>query len=226
MSTHCNESILMLEKQIKKSCIAVGTKFRDEYVNSLGRPTLDFFRHIALCIGGVKGFSSMALKDLPGAIAVRLGVPFSQHLGHSAEVKEGDWFTAVLPVLSESFHRPSNIIIEGLLPEMPDPEGEEGREFLIWHKKVERNARVVRELKQSAADRDMLGFIICQVCRVAPGARFGVETIEAHHIIPVSEAGVRVVSIEDFILVCPNCHSAIHAGARVERQKPRLDLCP
>lgn len=224
MLTHCNESSLMHEKQIKKSCIAVGTKFREEYVNSLGRPTLDFFRHIALCIGGVKGFSSMGLKDLPGAIAVRLGVPFGRDLGHSADVKEGDWFTAVLPVLSESFHRPNNTIIEGFLPELPDPEGEEGREFLTWHKKVERNSRVVRQLKQSATDRDMLGFIICQVCRVAPGARFGVETIEAHHIIPVSEAGVRVVRLEDFILVCPNCHSAIHAGARVERPKPRIDL--
>jgi len=222
MLTHCYESSLMHEKQIKKSCIAVGTKFREEYVNSLGRPTLDFFRHIALCIGGVKGFSSMGLKDLPGAIAVRLGVTFGHDLGHSADVQVGDWFTAVLPVLSESFHRPNNTVIKGFLPEMPDPEGVEGREYLTWHKKVERNARFVRELKQSATDRDMLGFIICQVCRVAPGARFGVETIEAHHIIPVSEAGVRVVRLKDFILVCPNCHSAIHAGARVDRPKGML----
>ena len=224
MLTYCTELSLMHEKQIKKSCIAVGTKFREEYVNSLGRPTLDFFRQIALCIGGVKGFSSMILKDLPGAIAARLGVPYGYDLGHSTDLNEGDWFTAVLPVLSESFHRPNNTVIEGFLPDLPDPEGEEGREFLTRHKKVERNARVVRQLKLSATDRDMLGFIICQVCRVAPGARFGVETIEAHHIIPVSGAGVRVVRLEDFILVCPNCHSAIHAGARVERPKPRIDL--
>jgi hypothetical protein len=207
----------MYEKQIKKSCTAVGTAFRYEYVDSKGSPTLAFFKRIALCVGGIPGFPKMGLEELPGAIACRLDVPLPSN---SLDVGGADnrvWFEAVTPVLASAFLRPDNSAINEFLPVFPDPNGKEGREHLALHKKVERNSRIVRQLKALSTDKDVLGFVFCKYCRIAPGAKFGVEIIEAHHVVPVSEAGVRTVTLKDFILLCPNCHSAIHAGARVKR---------
>jgi hypothetical protein len=211
----------MYEKQIKKSCAAIGTRFLEVYVDSRGNPTADFFRCIARCIGGVGGYRSMSIAALATVIAHRLEIP---NLDFKASFVGGPadaWFQAVIPALQVYFHRPNNIIIDSVLPRFSDPEGEEGRRYLALHKKVERNATIVKHLKATSTDRDSLGFIFCRICRAAPGARFGVEVIEAHHVLPVSEAGVRVVKASDFILVCPNCHSSIHAGARVDL--PPLD---
>lgn len=211
----------MYEKQIRKSCTAIGTRFLGEYVDSRGNPTADFFRCIARCIGGVGGYRSMSIAVLATGIARRLEIPNLDFKASFAGGPADAWFQAVIPALQVYFHRPNNTIIDSALPRFPDPEGEEGRRYLALHKKVERNATIVKHLKATSTDRDSLGFIFCRICRAAPGARFGVEVIEAHHVLPVSEAGVRVVKASDFILVCPNCHSSIHAGARVEL--PPLD---
>ena len=211
----------MYEKQIRKSCTAIGTRFLGEYVDLRGNPTADFFRCIARCIGGVGGYRSMSIAALATGIARRLEIPNLDFKASFAGEPADAWFHAVIPALQVYFHRPNNTIIDSALPRFPDPEGEEGRRYLALHKKVERNATIVKHLKATSTDRDSLGFIFCRICRAAPGARFGVEVIEAHHVLPVSEAGVRVVKTSDFILVCPNCHSSIHAGARVEL--PPLD---
>jgi hypothetical protein len=207
----------MYEKQIKKSCTAAGTAFRDEYVDSKGNPTLAFFKRIALCVGGIAGFPKMSLKELPGAISLRLNVSLLCNSSDVRGVENGAWFEAVTPVLASTFHRPDNNVINEFLPVFEDLSGKEGRKHLAFHKKVERNSRIVRQLKALSTDKDVLGFIFCKICRIAPGAKFGVEIIEAHHVVPVSEAGVRTVRLRDFILLCPNCHSAIHAGGRVKR---------
>ena len=199
----------MYEKQIKKSCAAIGTAFRHDYVDSRGRPTADFFVCIARCVGGIHGFRKMGSADLQSSIA--------SVLSGAAPKKWAldQWFEVHIPILRRYFCQPDNSIIGVFLPRLPDQGRKEGKRFWAWHEKTERNAEIVRQLKLEATDRDALGFINCAVCRTAPGARFGVEVIEAHHILPVSEAGVRVVTLKDFLLVCPNCHSSIHAGARI-----------
>lgn len=207
----------MYEKQIRKSCTAIGTRFLGEYVDSRGNPTADFFRCIARCIGGVVGYRSMSIAALAAGISHRLEIPYLDFKTPFSRGPADAWFQAVIPALQVYFHRPNNTVIDSVLPRFSDPEVEEGRRYLALHKKVERNAAIVKHLKATSTDRDSLGFIFCRICRTAPGARFGVEVIEAHHVLPVSEAGVRVVKAADFILVCPNCHSSIHAGARVDR---------
>ena len=204
----------MYEKQIRKACLAIGTRFLDEYVDSSGTPTVSFFECIARCLGGIKGYRSMPASALSTCIAVKLEMhpPLS---GDKYSYKE--WFSNVTPALAQYFHRPDNINRGKFLPSFPDSEGEEGRIILSLHKRTERNAAIVRGLKTLSTDKDALGFIFCAICRVAPGTRFGVEIIEAHHVLPVSKAGIRVVKADDFILICPNCHSSIHAGARVDK---------
>lgn len=76
---------------------------------------------------------------------------------------------------------------------------------------------MVAELKAQSIDRSRAGFINCHVCRIAPGDAHSVEIIEAHHIVPVSVAGFRQISPKDFILLCPNCHRALHAGADLRK---------
>jgi predicted HNH restriction endonuclease len=158
----------------------------------------------------------MSISALAPGIARRLDIPNLDFKASFAGGPADAWFQAVIPALQVYFHRPNNTIIDSALPRFPDPKGEEGRRYLALHKKVERNATIVKHLKATSTDRDSLGFIFCRICRAAPGAKFGVEVIEAHHVLPVSEAGIRVVKASDFILICPNCHSSIHAGARVE----------
>jgi hypothetical protein len=204
----------MYEKQIRKACLAIGTRFLEEYVDASGIPTGCFFECIARCLGGIKGYRSMPALALASCIAVKLEIQLS--FSHSKPSYK-EWFSNVTPALARYFYRPDNINRGQFLPSFPDPEGEEGRITLSLHKKIERNAAIVRRLKALSTDRDTLGFIFCAICRVAPGTRFGVEIIEAHHVLPVSKAGIRIVKAEDFILICPNCHSSIHAGARVEK---------
>jgi hypothetical protein len=158
----------------------------------------------------------MSVGDLAKRIAAKLEIP-DTFVSNNRLFDE--WFNQVIPALGKYFHRPSGIISDSFLPKFSDPQGEEGGRILKLHLKIERNASIVRFLKAQSLDRDALGFIYCFICRVAPGSMFGVEIIEAHHRLPVSKAGVRVVKAEDFILVCPNCHSSIHAGARIE-------ICP
>ena len=94
--------------------------------------------------------------------------------------------------------------------------GLEGGRQMVTHLKIERNSKIVSYLKDNTGDKDYLGFIFCRVCRIAPGAKFGVEVIEAHHVVPISVSGIKKPQIKDFILVCPTCHSALHKGARIE----------
>jgi len=202
----------MYEKQIRKSCLAIGTRFREVYLDSHGEPSADFFACIARCLGGIKGYRYMSGIDLAKCIATKLEITDTFIL-HNRLFDE--WFTNVIPALGKYFHRPPGTISDGFVPKFSDPEGEEGGRILKLHLKIERNASIVRFLKTQSLDRDALGFIFCFICRVAPGSLFGVEIIEAHHRLPLSKAGVRVVKAEDFILVCPNCHSSIHAGARI-----------
>jgi len=206
----------MHEKQIRKACLAIGTRFLDSYVDSAGGPSDVFFVCIARCLGGIKGYRSMLGVDLAACIVTKLELNAPLF---SVNRSFDEWFISVTPALDQYFHSPRNFNSGGGLSKFDNPEGEEGRRILSLHKKVERNSAIVRRLKAYSKDRDALGFIFCVICRDAPGARHGVEIIEAHHVLPVSKAGVRIVKDQDFILICPNCHSSIHAGARVK-------LCP
>ena len=86
----------------------------------------------------------------------------------------------------------------------------EGAQKLVKHYRRERDAGLALRAKAafSAAHKDKL---FCQACGVEPLKVYGVEVIEAHHKIPLSKAEEgRVTELDDFLMLCPSCHRAVH----------------
>jgi 5-methylcytosine-specific restriction enzyme A len=98
------------------------------------------------------------------------------------------------------------------IPSNPEPdeeeiEAEEGRLLYRRHRVRERDPGIVTQRKAQAK---AAGKPVCEVCTFNFAARYGArgeDFIEAHHVVPMSEAGLRRVSPRDLALVCSNCHS-------------------
>ncbi len=87
--------------------------------------------------------------------------------------------------------------------------GAEGARRLYTHYKRERDTSLGKAAKK--AFRAKNGKLCCEACGFEPEPVFGFEIIEAHHRIPLSQSVEgRVTTAEDFILLCPSCHRAIH----------------
>lgn len=88
----------------------------------------------------------------------------------------------------------------------------EGKEKYRLHKYKERNGEVVRLAKERHLERDQK--LSCQICNFSFTDMYGdlgIGFIEAHHINPISEIKEEAfISIEDFALVCSNCHRMLH----------------
>lgn len=103
------------------------------------------------------------------------------------------------------------VLTRGFHEVAPIGEGEEdsvtyseGDRKYVTHLMAERNAAVVKELKATSDH-------ICDVCEVRLLQRYGVEFIEAHHKTPITTySSSHAVNLADFVLLCPNCHRAIH----------------
>ena len=79
------------------------------------------------------------------------------------------------------------------------------------HERWERTrcSRISIVVKQRELKR--YGRLSCHACGLQPARKYGVEVIEAHHRKPLSECQAsRVPDPDDFDLLCPNCHRAIH----------------
>ena len=80
---------------------------------------------------------------------------------------------------------------------------EGGRKY-VTHLMVERSRALVDFLKANSVWR-------CDICVDDYAARYGVEYIEAHHKTPISTlTSEHNVKHEDLVLLCPNCHKAVH----------------
>lgn len=87
--------------------------------------------------------------------------------------------------------------------------GAEGARKLYTHYKRERDTSLGKAAKK--AFRAKNGKLCCEACGFEPELIFGFEIIEAHHRVPLSQSvDGRVTTAEDFILLCPSCHRAIH----------------
>jgi hypothetical protein len=87
--------------------------------------------------------------------------------------------------------------------------GTEGARKLYTHYKRERDTSLGKAAKK--AFRAKHSKLCCEACGFEPEPIFGFEIIEAHHRIPLSQSvDGRVTTAEDFILLCPSCHRAIH----------------
>lgn len=100
----------------------------------------------------------------------------------------------------------------GFTPEHAPPQEEalyqEGGRKYVTHLMAERSKGVVKVLKASS-------IAVCDICGINFAERYGVEYIEAHHKIPISTySSDYVVKLDDFALLCPNCHRAVHIYMR------------
>jgi hypothetical protein len=89
-------------------------------------------------------------------------------------------------------------------------DGFEGAKKLTAHYRRERDAGLALRAKAAfaAAHKDKL---FCQACGIEPLKVYGVEVIEAHHKIPLSKSVEgRVTELDDFLMLCPSCHRAVH----------------
>jgi putative restriction endonuclease len=94
-----------------------------------------------------------------------------------------------------------------------DGQYHEGERKYVTHLMAERNRDVVKVVKK-------LQEWICDVCGSDFLSRYGVTYIEAHHKVPISTyPSSYTVSPTDFVLLCPNCHKAVH----IYMQRDALD---
>jgi 5-methylcytosine-specific restriction protein A len=94
--------------------------------------------------------------------------------------------------------------LENTNPELSVTEGEL---LLVSHLVKERNRKIVNEKKNQAIKNNTL---ICEVCEFSFPSIYGAEFIECHHIIPISQPGIRETTLKDLSLVCANCHRMLH----------------
>ncbi len=84
----------------------------------------------------------------------------------------------------------------------------EGQDKVVTHLRKERSNSFVRNMKAAQGPA-------CAVCRTDPREIYGKEVgetiVDAHHLIPLKDCKKpRRPQRQDFALVCPNCHRALH----------------
>jgi len=86
----------------------------------------------------------------------------------------------------------------------------EGAKKLTAHYRRERDAGLALRAKAAFAAAHQ-SKLFCQACGVEPLEVYGVEVIEAHHKVPLSKTVEgRVTELDDFLMLCPSCHRAVH----------------
>ncbi|MBD9496679.1 HNH endonuclease [Ensifer sp. ENS01] len=115
----------------------------------------------------------------------------------------------------EELHKLASAIILGIgaseTEDLPDVELElpEGRLLTALHLRRERHPKVRRMLLD---DRRAEGFL-CEICDLTrPDLEQPLQEamFEAHHLIPLAEAGERKTKLADLSLLCACCHRLIH----------------
>lgn len=98
--------------------------------------------------------------------------------------------------------------------ENSDPFGHEGGKKFIFHKVIERDKSLRnKKIQHFLSVHDNLH---CEICNIQLRKIYNFiphDIIEVHHIVPLSKlTESQVISFSDLIVICPNCHTAIHQG--------------
>ncbi|QXA51072.1 HNH endonuclease [Enterobacter cancerogenus] len=89
-------------------------------------------------------------------------------------------------------------------PTQKDVKYIEGERKFVTHLLAERNAQVIKDLKNKMP-------WICDICNLEFIKLYSKNYIEAHHKRPLhTYQNSHTVSIEDFVMLCSNCHKAVH----------------
>lgn len=124
-------------------------------------------------------------------------------------VFEGTFSVAEIDGKYVVLNRGASVVAEQISSQEEVQYQEGGRKY-VAHLMAERSRGVVQALKGSSP-------WVCDICSMKFIERYGVEYIEAHHKVPISTySSTRVVNAEDFSLLCPNCHKAVHIHMKMD----------
>lgn len=94
------------------------------------------------------------------------------------------------------------------LPKKNDKIYLEGERKFVTHLLAERNTQVIKELKTKTP-------WVCDICNLEFIHSYSKNYIEAHHKKPLhTYKNSHAVTTHDFVLLCPNCHKAVHIMLR------------
>jgi len=99
-----------------------------------------------------------------------------------------------------------------------NPFGYEGMRRVQLHMSIERD-RALRNKKVSQFLSEH-GRLFCELCQMNFKQRYTFlkkDIIEVHHVLPLGQlSSSTLVEAKDLMLLCPNCHTAVHQGDPVE----------
>lgn len=97
------------------------------------------------------------------------------------------------------------------IPEEDEAGVPEGRLLYRLHRSRERDRGLVQRKKATVLATS--GKLTCEACGLDPVALYGDlgdAVIECHHLRPLAVSGPRTTRLADVVLLCANCHRAIH----------------
>lgn len=107
--------------------------------------------------------------------------------------------------------------------DLDDEEFEEGKMLTIFHKKRERNKKLVKMKKSTVLN--ITGKLLCEICDFDFEAKYGELSkgyIECHHNKPISSLNENeTIKLSDLSILCSNCHRMIH---RIRPWKSVLEI--
>jgi len=92
----------------------------------------------------------------------------------------------------------------------------EGKVRLVRHRRLERSYKLVKEAKRLYSER--FPDQPCGICGFSFIRTYGITYIEAHHKVSLIKGGVRRTTIEDFAMLCANCHRMAHSSEWREKR--------
>lgn len=134
----------------------------------------------------------------------------------------------VLPILKKFIDAPLKSV-----PQQPDKNAPqdieylEGGKVLRSHLSTERSSNAAKLAKELARKGSKSGKLVCEACKCIPENDYKnteaiIDIIEAHHRIPLAK-GERNTKPEDFCMLCPCCHRAVHKLININTE-PKIAL--
>ena len=106
-----------------------------------------------------------------------------------------------------------------------DPFAFEGERKLEIHKSIERNRKLRYQKLSSFLEKH--GKLFCELCHfnfIESYPFLSTDIIEVHHIIPLASLSKKaIVKLNDLMLLCSNCHFAVHQGDAEENLLMAMD---
>ena len=123
-----------------------------------------------------------------------------------------------------SGRKPSNSKLEKEIQEH-DPFAFEGEQMLVMHRAIERDKKLRAEKLKAFLDE--YGKLFCELCHFNFSDTYpflSSDIIEVHHIIPLASLKKSTkTKLSDLMLLCSNCHFAIHQGDSEENLLIAMD---